>query len=114
MLTFFSKCTGRNEHLIVGVADRCRRLCCEVVDAQVKGQTITLFIRPMFAYDMFSRQEGLGQIASKFGTSPEELLKEEKTWANGVSQVCVNFASLRLACDDRTPTERLFNSLSSV
>lgn len=34
------------------------------------------------------RQEGLGQIASKFGTSPEELLKEEKTWANGVQQVC--------------------------
>eukprot|EP00752_Nemacystus_decipiens_P002111 g2016.t1 len=31
-------------------------------------------------------QEGLGQIASKFGTSPEELLNEEKTWANGVQQ----------------------------
>lgn len=36
---------------------------------------------------MFCRQEGLGQIASKFGTSPEELLKEEKNWANGVQQV---------------------------
>ena len=36
---------------------------------------------------MFCQQEGLRQIASKFGTSPEELLKEEKTWANGVQQV---------------------------
>lgn len=35
----------------------------------------------------FFRQEGLGQLASKFGTSPEELLKEEKNWATGVQEV---------------------------
>lgn len=32
-------------------------------------------------------QEALGQVFSKFGTSPEELLKEEETWTNGVQQV---------------------------
>ncbi|CAB1117579.1 unnamed protein product [Ectocarpus sp. CCAP 1310/34] len=31
-------------------------------------------------------QEGLGQVFSKFGTSPEELLKEEQTLTNGVHQ----------------------------
>eukprot|EP00903_Cladosiphon_okamuranus_P018765 g17266.t1 len=31
-------------------------------------------------------QEGLGRIASKFGTSPEDLLKEEETWAKGVQK----------------------------
>ncbi|CAM9707757.1 unnamed protein product, partial [Ectocarpus sp. 13 AM-2016] len=31
-------------------------------------------------------QEGLGQVFSKFGTSPEELLKEEQTLTNGVQQ----------------------------
>lgn len=31
-------------------------------------------------------QDGLGQLAGKFGTSPAELLKEEKTWANSVQQ----------------------------
>lgn len=36
------------------------------------------------------RQEGLGRIFSNFGTSPEELLKEEETWANGVQQVNYN------------------------
>ncbi|CAM9855362.1 unnamed protein product [Pylaiella littoralis] len=31
-------------------------------------------------------QERLGQLASKFGTSPEELLREEKNWASGVQE----------------------------
>lgn len=32
------------------------------------------------------RQERLGQLASKFGTSPEELLREEKSLATGVQE----------------------------
>lgn len=44
-------------------------------------------------------QEGLNGLFSKFGTSPEDLLKEEQSWTNGVQEVrprvpvscCINF-----------------------
>lgn len=38
-------------------------------------------------------QEGLGDIFSKFGTSPEELLKEEQTWSTGLQEVRIATAS---------------------
>lgn len=61
----------------VGVADQCRLFCERYeVNPQTLSELLTFF-----------RQEGLGQLASKFGTSPAELLKEEETWASGVQQV---------------------------
>lgn len=42
---------------------------------------------------MFCPQDGLGQLASKFGTSPAELLKEENTLVTGVEQVRENRGS---------------------